>query len=183
MADFHGRRALSRFHQRSRGECARSLPSASGGRAAGTGDQAVAYVEPVQEPGWRAAGRAALRAKLCRVCVLRQFRGRGGGMRHQAHPQIPGGQRASRALSHHHLRWRVSRTNAGDAGRDRLAEISRGLRSAGRRLRPGRARRSRSSKKGNRPTDRRDPDRALAERGRRARGTPCVLSRLARALR
>src|ERR1700721_2641827 len=37
-------------------------------------------------------------------------------MRDQDHPQIPRGQGPSGALSHHHLRRRVSRANAGDAG-------------------------------------------------------------------
>jgi hypothetical protein len=46
------------------------LPSASGRGIAGTGHQAVAHVEPVQEPRWRQARRAAVRAELCRFRVL-----------------------------------------------------------------------------------------------------------------
>ena len=120
LADRHQWRALSRFHLRRRGECARPLPSASGRSAAGAGDQALAHVEPVQEPGRRAAGGAAVRAELCRLRVLRQFRRRGDGMRHQGHAQISRRQGPSRALPHHHLRRRVPRPHAGDARRDRL---------------------------------------------------------------
>ena len=183
VADRDQWRALSRFHLRRRGECAGPLPSASGRGAAGAGDKAVAHVEPVQEPGWRAAGGAAVRTKLCRFRVLRQFRRRGDGMRDQGHAQISRRQRPSRALSHHHLRRRVSRPHAGDAGRDRFAEISRGLRPADGWLRPGAARRSRSRQEGDRPADRGHPDRAAAGRRRRARRTACLLQGVAPALR
>ena len=183
VADRDQRRALSRFHLRRRGECARPLPSASGRGAAGAGDQAVAHVEPVQEPGRRAARGAAVRAELCRLRVLRQFRRRGDGMRDQGHAQISRRQGPSRALSHHHLRRRVSRPHAGDAGRDRLGEISRRLRAADGRLRPGAARRSRSRQEGDRPAHRRHPDRTGAGRRRRARRAACVLQGVARALR
>ena len=70
LADRNQRRALSRFHLRRRGECARPLPSASGRGVAGAGDKAVAHVEPVQEPGRRQARGAAVRAELCRFRVL-----------------------------------------------------------------------------------------------------------------
>ena len=45
----------------------------------------------------------------------------------QGHAQISRLQGPSRALSHHHLRRRVPRPHAGDAGRDRLRQISRRL--------------------------------------------------------
>ena len=77
-------------------------------------------------------------------------------------------QGPSRALSPHHLRGRVPRPHAGDARRDRLRKISRRLRAAAGRFRPGAARRSRSGEEGDRPAHRRHPDRAGAGRGRRA---------------
>ena len=60
-------------------------------------------------------------------------------MRDQDHAQISRRQGPPRALSHRHLRGRVSWPDAGDAGRDRLAEISRRFRAADGRLRPGAA--------------------------------------------
>ena len=183
LADRDQRRALSRFHLRRRGERARPLPPASGGGAAGAGHQTVAHVEPVQEPGRREAGGAAVRTELCRLRLLRQFRRRSDGMRDQGHAQISRRQGPSRALSHHHLRRRVSRPHAGDAGRDRLAEISRRFWAAGGRFRPGAARRSRCREEGDRPADRGHPDRAAAGRRRRARRAACLLQGAAPALR
>ena len=136
--------------------------------AAGAGHQALAHVEPVQEPGRRQARRAAVRAELCRLRVLLQFRRRSDGMRDQGRAPLSRRQGPSRALPHHHLRRRVPRPHAGDAGRDRLGQISRRLRSAAGRLRPGAAWRSRSGEEGDRPAHRRHPDRAGAGRGRRA---------------
>src|ERR1700684_1788886 len=46
--------------------------------------------------------------KLCPLRVLRQFRRRGDGMRHQSDAQISFRQRPPGALPDHHLRQRVS---------------------------------------------------------------------------
>ena len=78
-------------------------------------------------------------------------------------------ERASRALSHHHLRGRLPRPHARHHRRHRQPEISRRLRPAGRRLRPGAVRRPRGGEEGDRACDRRHPDRADPGRGRRAR--------------
>ena len=150
----NGERYLD-FTSRRRGECAGPCASASGRGAAGAGDKAVAHVEPVQEPGRRAARRAAVRAELCRLRVLLQFRRRSDGMRDQGHAQISRRQGPSRALSHHHLRRRVPRPHAGDAGRDRLRQISRRFRAADGRLRPGAA--SAISRRSRRRSGRRPP--------------------------
>src|SRR5580692_2831614 len=104
-------------------------------------------------------------------------------MRDQDHAQISRRQGPPGTLSHHHLRWRVSRTNAGDAGGDRLAEISRRLRAADGRFRSGAARRSRSRQARDRPAHRRHPDRAAAGRGRRPRRAAWLFPGVARALR
>ena len=77
-------------------------------------------------------------------------------------------QGPSRALSPRYLRGRVPRPHAGHAGGDGFCEISRRFRSAARRLRPGRAWRSRRGEEGDRAEHRRHPDRAGAGRGRRA---------------
>ena len=84
-----------------------------------------------------------LAARLCEqsfadFVFFCQFRRRGDGMRDQGHAQASRRQGPSGALPHHHLRRRVSRPHAGDAGRDRLAEISRRFRAADGWLRPGR---------------------------------------------
>ena len=150
---------------------------------AGAGDKAVAHVEPVQEPGRRAARGAAVRTELCRLGVFRKFRRRGDGMRDQDDAQVSRRQRPRRALSDHHLRRRVSRADAGNAGRDRLAKISRRFWAAGGWLRPGAARRPRSRQEGDRPAHRGHPDRAAAGRRRRARRAACVLQGVAPALR
>ena len=134
VADRDQRRALSRLHLRRCGECAGTRASASGQGAAGAGDEALAHVEPVQEPGWRQARGAAVRTELCRLRVLLQFRRGGDGMRDQGRAPISRLQGPSRALSHHHLRRRVPRPHAGDAGGDRLRQISRRLWSADGRL-------------------------------------------------
>ena len=183
VAGRHQRRSLSRFHLGRRGQCARPLPSASGRSAAGAGHQALAHVEPVQVARRRQARRAAVRAELCRLRVLLQFRRRGDGMRDQGGAQVSRRQGPSRALSHHHLRRRVPRPHAGDAGRDRLRQISRRLRPADGRLRPGAAWRHRSGEEGDRPAHRRHPDRAGAGRGRRPLGAERVLQGVARTLR
>ena len=57
LADCDRWRALSRFHLRRGGQLARPCASASRRGAAGAGDKALAHVEPVQEPGRRAARR------------------------------------------------------------------------------------------------------------------------------
>ena len=88
-----------------------------------------------------------------------------------------------RALSHHHLRRRLPRPHAGDAGRHRLGQISRGFWPADGRLRPGAAWRPRRREEGDRPAHRRHPDRAGAGRGRRALGAAFLLQGAARALR
>ena len=116
-----------------------------------------------------------LAARLCagelrRRRLLRQFRRRGDGMRHQDGAQIPVGERQAGALPHHHLRRRLPRPHAGDARGRRAEEISRRLRPGGRRLRPGAVRRPRSDQARDRSGDRRDPDRADHGRRRRARG-------------
>ena len=183
LADRHQWRALSRLHLGRRGECAGSLPSASGRGAAGAGDKALAHVEPVQEPGWREARRAAVRAELCRHRVLLQFRRRSDGRRDQGRAPLSILQGPSRALSPHHLRGRVPRPHAGHARRDRLRQISRRLWPADGRFRPGAAWRSRSGEKGDRAAHRRHPDRAGAGRGRRALRAACLLQGAAPALR
>ncbi len=49
------------------------------------------------------ARRAAVRGVVRRLCLLRQFRRRSDGRRHQAGAQISGRQGQARALSHHHV--------------------------------------------------------------------------------
>ncbi len=183
MADSNQWRALSRFHQWRGGECAGPCASASGRSLAGTGDKTVAHVEPVQEPGWRAARGTAVRTKLRRLCVFRELRRRGDGMRDQDHAQISRRQRSLGALSHHHLRRRVSRADAGDAGCDRVCQISRRLRAADGWLRSGNARRPRRRQEGDRSAHRGHPDRTAAGRGRRACRAACVLQGVASAVR
>ena len=57
---------------------------ASGQGAAGAGDKTLAHVEPVQEPGRRGPRGALVRAELCRLRVLLQFRRGSDGRRDQA---------------------------------------------------------------------------------------------------
>ena len=64
------------------------------------------------------------------------------GSRYQDGAQVSGSERPSGALTADYLRRCVSRTDAGDARRGRPAEISRRVRTAGRRFRSGSARRS-----------------------------------------
>ena len=183
LADRDQRRALSRFHLRRRGQCARPCPSASGRGAAGAGEKLWHMSNLFKSPdGERLAARlceqsfadfvffanSGAEAMECAIKIARKYHAAKG------HP---------RALSHHHLRRRVPRPHAGDAGRDRLGQISRRLRPADGRLRPGAARRSRGGEEGDRPAHRRHPDRAGAGRGRRARGAACLLQGAARALR
>ena len=134
-------------------------------------------------PESRAAGRPPVRGELRGRGVLRQFRRRGDGMRDQDGAQIPGGERQAGALPHHHLRGRLPRAHAGDAGGRRSEEVSRRLRPGGRRLRPGAVRRPGSDQARDRARDRRDPDRADHGRGRRARGAARVPAGAAPALR
>ena len=107
--------------------------------------QGLARLQPLPHPGRRAAGAAARGQYLRRSRVLHQFRRRGARMRDQDGAQISFGQRSARALPHHHLRRRVPRPHAGDDRRRRAAEIPRGLRSEGRRLRSGPVRRPRGA--------------------------------------
>ena len=183
LAHRHQWRPLSRFHLRCRGQRARPLPSRAGGRPAGAGDQTLAHVEPVQEPGRRQAGRAVVRGELCRLRVLLQFRCGSDGRRHQAGAPLSFLERRPRAQSHHHLRRRVPRPHLGDARGHRLGKISRRLRSGDGRFRPGAAWRPRSRQESHRPAHRRHPDRAGAGRGRRAHRAGVVLQGAAPALR
>src|SRR5450631_2496092 len=183
MADSDQRRTLSRFHLWRRGECAGPRASASGRSIAGTGDETVAHVEPVQESGWRAARGTAVRGELRRPCVFRKLRRRGDGMRDQDHAQISRRQGPRGALSHHHLRRRISRPHASDAGGDRVGQISRGFRAADGWLRSGHARRPRRRQKGDRSAHRGHPERTAAGRGRRTRGAARLLQGVARAVR
>ena len=145
--------------------------------------QALARLQPLPHSRRRAAGRAAVRGKLRRHRVLPQFRRRGGRVLHQDGAQIPVGERASRALSHHHLRGRLPRPHARHHRRHRQPEISRRLRPAGRRLRPGAVRRPGGGEEGDRACDRRHHHRADPGRGRRARAAAAVPARLARTVR
>ncbi len=123
LAVWHRRRALSRFHLGRRGELARPRASASRGRAAGAGDQAVAHVEPVQEPGRRAPGRTAVRAELRGHGVLLQLRRGGDGVFDQGRAPLSRVQRSSREIPHRHLRGRVPRPDVGHARRHGVCEI------------------------------------------------------------
>ena len=183
LADRDQWRALSRFHLRRRGECARPCPSGAGRGVAGAGDEALAHVEPVPEPGRREARRAAVQRELRGLRVLLQFRRRSAGMRDQDRAPLSRRQGPSGALSHHHLRRRLPWPHAGDAGRDRLGKISRRFRPADGRLRPGAAWRSRGGEEGDRSADRRHPDRADPGRGRRAFGDARLPEGVAPALR
>ncbi len=71
----------------------------------------------------------------------------------------------------------------GHAGSDRIGQISRRVRAAARRLRPGAAWRSGSRQEGDRTAHRRHRDRAGAGRGRRAFGAAGVLQVVAPAVR
>ena len=95
--------------------------------------KAVARLQSVPDSRGGAPGRAAVRRHLRRPGVLLQFRRRGDGVRDQDRAQVPVRQRPSGALPHHHLRRRLPRPDAGDARRRRAEEISRRVRSAGRR--------------------------------------------------
>ena len=101
-------------------------------------------------PGRRAAGGAAVRRDLRRLRVLPEFRRRGDRRRDQDGAPVSVGQRQARALPHRHLRRRLPRPHAGGDRRGRQQEISRRLRPAGRRLRPGAVRRSGSGQEGDR---------------------------------
>ena len=107
------------------------------------GHEGLARLQSLPHPRRRAAGRAAVRGELRRRGVLRQFRRRGDGMRDQDGAQVSVGERPAGTLPHHHLRGRLPRPHAGDAGGRRPEEISRRLRPGGRRLRPGAVRRPR----------------------------------------
>ena len=157
LADCDQRRALSRLLVRRRGQCARPCASEAGRGADRPGPQALARLEPLPDPGSREARAEAVRGKLRRRRVLRQFRRRGDGSRDQDGAQISRRKRAPREGAHHHLRGRVPRPHAGDARGRRPAEISRRLRPGRRRLRPG-ARSAISTR--SRPRSRRRPPRS-----------------------
>ena len=95
------------------------------------GAEALARLQSLSQSRSGAARGAAVRGELRRRRVLLQFRRRGGGRRDQdARANIKSANGASRALSHHHLRRRLPRPDAGDARRRRTEEISRRLRAA-----------------------------------------------------
>ena len=164
------RRALSRFHQRRRGQCARPLPPASGRGAAGAGHQSSGTC--------RTCSRARTATGSPRGCASR-------ALPISCSSAIPAPRRWNARIKiarHYHAakgkpeRYRIitfegafhGRT-LGDAGRDRLGQISRRLRPAAGRLRPGAAGDLEAVKKAIGPQHRRHPDRAGAGRGRRAR--------------
>ena len=114
-------------------------------------------------PEQEKARRPAVRGELRRLCVLLQFGRRGDGRRDQDRAQVPRRERQARALSHRHVRGRVPRPHARDARGRRPEEISRRLRSGGRRLRPGAVRRSRSGEESHHA---RRPPRSWSSRSR-----------------
>ena len=142
------RRALSRFRRRHRRQRARPRPSASGRGADRAGRQALARLEPLPDPGGRAAGAAARRRDLRRHGVLHQFRRRGDRVRDQDGAPVPCRRTASPSASASSpsrapstaARWR--RIAAG--GQEKYLE---GLRPEGRGLRPGPLRRHRGARR------------------------------------
>ena len=121
--------------------------------------------------------------EFCGLRVLLQFRRRSAGMRDQGRAPLSCGEGPSRPLSHDHLRRRLPRPHAGDAGCDGFGKISRRFRPADGGLRPGPAWRSRRGEKGDRSADRRHPDRADPGRGRCAFGDARLPQGVAPALR
>ena len=107
---------IPRFHQRDRGDRARPLPSASGGRHPAAGRAAMAHLEPVPHSRAGKAGPAAGRKFVRRYRVLWQFGGRGVRIGDKGRAQVPVRDRPSRALSHHRVRRLVPRPHLCDLG-------------------------------------------------------------------
>jgi acetylornithine/N-succinyldiaminopimelate aminotransferase len=87
--------------------------------------KALAHVEPVQEPGRRTA-RGGLCEQSFADLVFSQFRRGGDGMRDQGVAQYKLSKGHAERYRSSPSR-RLSRPDAGNAGRDRLAKISRRL--------------------------------------------------------
>ena len=138
-----GRRDISRFRGRDRGQPARPRPPASDQGDPGPGGAADARLQPLRKPAGRGLRAAAGRPDLRRHGVLHQFGRRGGGMRDQGGAALPSRQGQPAQARPHHFLQRLPRADDGDDQRHRPGQAARRLRAAAAGLQGGRVRQPR----------------------------------------
>ena len=167
---WRGRREISRFRQRHRGQPARPRPPGADQGDPGAGRDPDPRLQPLRQPAGRGLCAAPLRPHLRRHRLPDQFGRRGGRMRDQDRAPLPPSSRPAREARADHLHQRLPRPHPRHDQRHQPGEDARRLRAAAARLHGRRVRRSRRGQGGDGPAHRRLPGRAGAGRGRHPPG-------------